>query len=205
MRVLLLVVIVGVASCKGGSKQEPAPTPPPQPPAAGCTSDSDCVISCATKGDCCPDPYCERVQSKTAHAEATQANAGCTKADVDKCPSVGARIAVDWRIVPRCKAGACDAEKVPNAPAGGSGIAGLSLPVMIDFKSYDLSCKTAEDCVHVKGAPCDPCDCSRIPIAKRELPRYEAAAKAITCKPVGYGCGKCNERPGPECVDGRCQ
>ena len=86
-----------------------------------------------------------------------------------------------------------------------SGMPELANSVPVDFTGYDLSCKTAADCAQVKSLPCDPCDCSRVPIAKRELPRYEAAAKAITCQPVGYACGNCNLRDDPQCTNGTCE
>ena len=99
------------------------------------------------------------------------------------------------------------AEKPAAAPAADAGLARLNLPnsAAVDFTGYDVSCTTAADCTHVKSQPCDPCDCSRIPIAKRELPRYEAAAKSITCQPVGYACGKCTEGRGPQCTSGTCE
>jgi hypothetical protein len=101
---LASLLVASTASCK---KTSSGPHP--------CTVDSECVISCESRGNCCNNPYCEGAQHAADDREIREENSKrCTQADRKDCPVVGARMEVDYRIVPKCKASACIAEKVPK-------------------------------------------------------------------------------------------
>jgi hypothetical protein len=80
-----------------------------------CTADRDCVIACESRTSCCDHPYCEGAQHAEDAREIREENAKrCTDKDRADCPDVGARAEVDYDVVPRCKASACVAERVPK-------------------------------------------------------------------------------------------
>lgn len=80
-----------------------------------CTADSECVIACESRSSCCHNPYCEGAQHELDAREIREENAKrCTPKDRADCPVIGARAEVDYRVVPKCKASACVAEKVPK-------------------------------------------------------------------------------------------
>jgi hypothetical protein len=80
-----------------------------------CTADSDCVIACESRTSCCNSPYCEGAQHGEDAREIREENTKrCTAKDRADCPVVGARAEVDYRVVPKCKASACVAEKTPK-------------------------------------------------------------------------------------------
>jgi hypothetical protein len=105
----LLVFSLLLAS-SAGCKKTSTPSGP-----RTCAADSDCEISCDHAGDCCHFPYCESAQHRDDAKDAREANQKrCTPADQNQCPQIGSRMQVDYRVVPRCKASACVAEKVPK-------------------------------------------------------------------------------------------
>jgi hypothetical protein len=98
------LLLVGVSSCK---KTSSGPRP--------CAADTDCVLSCESRTSCCNDPYCEGAQHAEDDREIREENAKrCTQKDRASCPVIGARLEVDYRVVPKCKASACVVEKVPK-------------------------------------------------------------------------------------------
>lgn len=189
-----VIVVLGFA-CGNARPDEPA--------APSCVTDTDCVISCDVRGDCCGNPFCESVQ----HAEVARANAEhnrkeCTPPRTKDCNDVGGRGRQTYVIVPRCRSGGCVGEKRPiegaaTNPSGGGG-------EVIDTTGYDRACATRADCRVVKDDPCNPCSCGDKPIAATEAARFEATAQAITCRPrEQVGCGACRKNV-PDCHDGRC-
>jgi hypothetical protein len=101
---LLLVGLAALSSCKKTSSGPHS-----------CAADADCEISCDARGDCCNSPYCEQAQHAEDARENREANAkSCTAEQRKNCPQVGARMAVDYRVVPKCQASKCIAEKVPK-------------------------------------------------------------------------------------------
>jgi hypothetical protein len=195
MRALAIVIVIG---CKGASAPPPPPTTPEPVKAATCATDDDCIVSCATKGDCCANPYCESVQARSDALAALTYNDAhpCAKADTDKCPQVGSRMPPSYTITPRCKSGACVAEQTPVVAAA---------PRVIDLAAYDHSCKVAADCTAVEPAVCAVCGCATQPIAAKELPRFKAEAASIACgePDPGVQCGDCPATK-PACRAGSC-
>jgi len=103
---LFSLLLSSSASCKKTS------TPSgPRP----CSADSDCEISCDHAGDCCHFPYCESAQHKDDARDARETNQKrCTADDQKNCPQIGSRMEPSYRVVPRCQASACVAEKIPK-------------------------------------------------------------------------------------------
>lgn len=98
------VLLAAVSSCK---KTSSGPHP--------CTADSECIIACESRGNCCNNPYCEQAQHSEDAREIRDENTkSCTPELRKDCPQVGARAEVDYRVVPKCKASACVVEKVPK-------------------------------------------------------------------------------------------
>lgn len=203
MRIAWLVVLVACTS-KGSSEGFT--------PAGQCNVDSDCVISCDTRGDCCNSPFCENVQHKdTAAANAAFNAKECTPEKRQHCPVVGGRETPNYRIVPTCKAGSCvgvreplpgaataapDASSPAQLPPGGSEV--------VDTRGYVKTCKTKADCKIVKDDPCNHCSCADKAIAATEIARFEAAATAIKCGPrEPIHCGECRGFFA-DCLDGQC-
>jgi hypothetical protein len=192
-----VVVVLGFA-CGNAKSSEPAA------PSGTCAGDSDCIISCDIRGDCCGNPFCESVQ----HVDIARANAAhnrkeCTPAKSADCNDVGGRVRQTYVIVPRCQRGGCIGEKRPIEgsrtpdPSGGGG-------EVIDTSGYDRTCTTKADCQVVKDDPCNPCSCGDKPIAVTQTSRFEADARAIECRrrePVV--CGACRKNV-PDCRDGKC-
>src|SRR5258706_11935097 len=82
-----------------------------RPAATGstCSADTDCVISCDTKADCCSDPGCATAVMATAAADVlTYRSAHCTDAQTKKCPDIPAP---KFTVRAACKQGACIAIK----------------------------------------------------------------------------------------------
>jgi hypothetical protein len=101
---LLLAGVAALSSCKKTSRAPHA-----------CTADSDCEISCESRTSCCLNPYCEGVQHSEDARDIREENTRrCTEKDRSACPVVGGRAEVDYRVVPKCKASTCVAEKVPK-------------------------------------------------------------------------------------------
>lgn len=101
-----LSLFVASSSCK----KTRTPTGP-----RACASDADCVVACESRTTCCRNPYCEDAQHAEDAREIGEENQKrCTKKDFDECPVVGARMEVDYRVVPKCRASACIIEKVPK-------------------------------------------------------------------------------------------
>jgi hypothetical protein len=82
-----------------------------RPAATGstCGTDTDCVISCDTKADCCTDPGCTKaVMASAAQDVLTYRTAHCSQADIAKCPDIPAP---KFTIRAACEKGACVAIK----------------------------------------------------------------------------------------------
>lgn len=102
----LVACAIALVACK---KTAESPAGPRQ-----CKADDECVLSCDSKGDCCHDPYCEQAAHRDDAAEARAFNAErCTAEARARCPQIGARLPPDYAVTPRCRAGACVAEKTP--------------------------------------------------------------------------------------------
>ncbi len=103
-----------VVACKGGSGTPGKATP------GTCSSDDECTFSCQKKGECCRNPYCETpaLASEARAADAYNQD-HCKKADFERCPQVGSRMQVDYRLELHCRGGACVADKLPLARDGG--------------------------------------------------------------------------------------
>jgi hypothetical protein len=73
------------------------------------------MISCESRGNCCNVPFCEDAETASIATDAHAYNqAHCTHADRLHCPVVGGRVTPTYDVHPRCRAGACVAEKVPK-------------------------------------------------------------------------------------------
>jgi hypothetical protein len=179
MRAIVLVLV----AC-GSSKSTSAPAPT----GAACAADTDCVISCESRDDCCHNPYCETVQPLAVVHDVEEYNREHCKTLDYKCPQVGDRSESFYNVVPRCKQGACVAEQQPTG---------------VDVTKYDRACKTADDCKVVKVHPCDKCGCPDRAIAAGELARFTAARDAIVCAPDERQCGECRGYVAA-CESGRC-
>lgn len=98
------VLLCSAASCK---KSPAGPR--------SCTVDEDCVIACESRGNCCNAPYCEQAQHGADAREIREENTKSCTAELRKdCPQIGARAEVDYRVVAKCKASACVAERAPK-------------------------------------------------------------------------------------------
>jgi hypothetical protein len=137
MRSIVLVFAV-VAACKGhktdsgagsaetedrGKPVETADIDRPAATGSTCAADTDCVISCDTKADCCSDPGCAKAVMASAAADVlSYRSAHCTDAQTAKCPDIPAP---KFTVRAACKQGACVAIKhgasEQLAPAPGSG------------------------------------------------------------------------------------
>lgn len=75
----------------------------------------------------------------------------------------------------------------------------------VDTLSYDKACKLDTDCQVVDELPCNPCNCGSVSIAKADVARFDAAAKAIKCDPgrAEETCGECKPNKAV-CESGRC-
>jgi hypothetical protein len=109
-----LSLLIVVATCKKAS-------PPGTPLALGpCKSESDCVLACERKGDCCANPYCESPALASDAWDAAEYNRDhCTKADFEKCPRVGSRGKVDYTLALYCRNATCVVERTPLATDAG--------------------------------------------------------------------------------------
>lgn len=190
----------------GCKDKAPTAATPETPTAPGsCTQDSDCVISCETRGGCCHAPCCETVISSAELADTQRYNAShCTDEDRKHCPTVGGCVIPDYLVVPRCQEHRCVGEKVPKA---GSAAAGSATAGSADTGSaaFALACKTAADCTVVNMDPCDKCGCERTPVAISDEAKAKAAAAAIKCSGAKDPrvCGECMPAKA-DCVGGRC-
>lgn len=176
-----------------------------------CLVDHDCVISCDVRGECCVSPDCENVQHKDLAAANAAFNAkDCTDDKRKSCPDIGSRKPPNYRLVPKCQAGTCIGEKIPNAAPDGSSTtpAGSGRPgggsEVVDTTGYDRTCKTKADCKIVKDDPCNRCSCADKAIAAAEVSRFEATTAAIQCGPrQKIACGECRGSFA-DCLDGKC-
>ncbi len=81
---------------------------------AACTTDDDCVVSCARAGDCCDQlcPPCDQVYTRADHdALMAWRDQSCAAAS---CP-IAKCMAPDHENVARCRDGACVIESIPTA------------------------------------------------------------------------------------------
>src|SRR5687768_6483964 len=118
-----LIIALMLCGC-GKPAPDRAPTPPepkPEPVAQhACTSDADCMVSCDRKDDCCGPlcgclevvPRAEALAIQAYNREHCPAEPACKTADC---------MPPEHEAVPRCRAGACEAELVPRGPAGPAG------------------------------------------------------------------------------------
>jgi hypothetical protein len=102
----LLLVVIPAGACET--------KPPPRTETVSCKADADCVISCEKRDHCCDSPWCETVQHEAVAADTAAYNARECPKKKYTCPDYGARAKPDYTIAPRCKAGACVGEKIPN-------------------------------------------------------------------------------------------
>lgn len=190
-----LAVVMLLIGCTGSTA--PTTTPPPVT-AATCVTDDDCIVSCATKGQCCNNPFCETAQARADVLAALTYNDAhpCAQAEIDKCPQVGGRLEPSYTITPRCKSGACVAEHTPRVAA---------TPQVVNTSAYDLACKVDSDCAVVKAAVCEVCACPTTPITARDSARFKREADAIVCSEPDHGiqCGDCADLR-PACRAGTC-
>ena len=183
----LLVLLV---ACKSPPAKE---SPKPFQLSTTCNSDSDCVISCESKGNCCNAPYCESVQTAAADTAIRDFNAKHCNPDARaQCPVVGGAPTPDYVIAPRCKEHACVAEKVPH----------------IAVAMWNRACKADADCIAVKTNPCPSCGCPDEATLASNQQMYTDAVARIQCPspdPTAPQkvCGECKP-PEPVCVSGQC-
>jgi hypothetical protein len=112
---LALSLLLLVSTCKKADS-------PGAPLASGpCKSDDDCAFACERKGDCCHNPYCESPALASDARDAADYNRDhCTQADFEKCPRVGSRMELDYRLELHCRNATCVADKKPLATDGGT-------------------------------------------------------------------------------------
>ncbi len=109
-RDLLVVSLVACAIALVACKKTAASPTGPRP----CKADDECVLACESKGDCCHNPYCEQAAHRDDAKDAREHNEEhCTAKDRAMCPQIGARLPPDYTVTPRCRSGACVAEKTP--------------------------------------------------------------------------------------------
>src|SRR5260221_14151958 len=122
MRASIVVgVVLTFTACKHSKSEAPDNEPDrgkpveatdvDRPAATGssCSADSDCVISCDTKADCCSDPSCATaVMASAAQDVLTYRTAHCKDADNSKCPELPAP---KFTVRAACQTGKCVAIK----------------------------------------------------------------------------------------------
>lgn len=216
-RVALGCLVVGLLGLVGCKDTQPPPSAEVGPrPGSGsgvgagevpgdalCRSDTDCIVSCEVRDNCCAPTWCEQVQLRKPARLAAEHNAtACTPAQRAACPASDTA-APAYSIVPVCQAGACVAAKRPLQPAAGS--ATPASAATVDASGLDRRCTKDTDCRIVDELPCDHCNCGSVAIAAGAADAFQQRSNAIGCPPPpGAMCSYCKGYAA-SCVKGTCE